>query len=171
MSIESVMPSNHLILCCPLLLLPSIFPSIRVFPSESALGIRWPKDWSFSFSFSISPFSPSEWTGWISLQPKGLSRLFSSTTVQNHQFFGAQPSLWSNSHIQPDYWRNHGFDRYVGENLVMVGPLIVGHMQACIELPEKSLVWHFLSLFDWRHPSPPILPKDNLKSDHFGKWA
>ena len=57
MSIVSVMPSNHLILYCPLLLLPSIFPSIRVFSSESALHIRWPKYWSFSFSFSISPFN------------------------------------------------------------------------------------------------------------------
>ena len=55
MSIESVMPSNHLILCCPLLLLPSVFPSIRVFSNESVLHIRWPKYWSFSFSFSISP--------------------------------------------------------------------------------------------------------------------
>ena len=54
MSIESVMPSNHLILCCPLLLLPSIFPSIRVFLNESVLRIRWPKDWSFSFSISPS---------------------------------------------------------------------------------------------------------------------
>ena len=54
MSIESVMPSNHLILCCPLLLLPSIFPSIRVFSNETVLHLRWPKDWSFSFSLSSS---------------------------------------------------------------------------------------------------------------------
>jgi len=64
MSIESVMPSNHLILCCPLLLLPSVFPSIRVFSSVSALCIRWPKDWSFSFS--ISPFN--EYSGLISFR-------------------------------------------------------------------------------------------------------
>ena len=64
MSIESVMPSNHLILCCPLLLLPSIFPSIRVFSNESVLCIRWPKDWSFSFS--ISPFI--EYSGLISFR-------------------------------------------------------------------------------------------------------
>ena len=62
MSIELVMPSNHLILCCPLLLLPSIFPSIRVFPNESALHIRWPKYWSFSFSISPS----NEYSGLIS---------------------------------------------------------------------------------------------------------
>ena len=102
MSIESVMPSNHLILCHPLLLLPSIFPSIRVFSSESVLCIRWPKYWSFSFSISPSnEYSGliSLLTGWISLQSKGLSRVFSNTTVQKHQFFGAQLSLQSNSHI------------------------------------------------------------------------
>ena len=200
------MPFNHLILCHPLLLLPSIFPSIRVFSNESALRIRWPKYWSFSFSISPSNeysglicfrtfssvqfsrsvvsdswgphesqharppcpsptpgvhsdsrpssqwchpaisssvvplsycpqslaasesfpvsqlfawggqstgvsalasflpkksqgWSPLVWTGWISLQSKGLSRVFSNTTVQKHQFFGAQPSSQSNSHI------------------------------------------------------------------------
>ena len=82
MSTESVMPSSHLILCYPLLLLPSIFPSIRVFSSESVLCIRWPKYWSFSFN--ISP--TSEHPGLISLQSKGLSRVFSNTTVQKHQF-------------------------------------------------------------------------------------
>ena len=103
MSIEAVMPSNHLILCHPLFFLPSIFPSIRVFSNESALCIRWPKYWSFSFSIS-PPIEYSGliflgWTGWISLQSKGLSRVFSNTTVQKHQFFGTQLSLWSNSHI------------------------------------------------------------------------
>ena len=97
MSIKSVMPSKHLILCHPLLLLPSIFPSITVFSSESVLPIRWPKYWSFSFSISpsndIQDWFPLGWTGWISLQSKGLSRVFSNTTVQKHQFFGAQLSL------------------------------------------------------------------------------
>ena len=98
MSIESVMPSNHLILCCPLLLLPSIFVSIRVFSNESALHIRWPKYWSFSFNISTSNEHPRlisilGWTGWISLQSKGLSRVFSNTTVQKHQFFSTQLSL------------------------------------------------------------------------------
>ena len=97
MSIESVMPSIHLIICCPLLLLPSVFPSIRVFSSESALHMRWPKYWSFSFNISPLPMntqdqSPLGWTDWISLQSKGLSRVFSNTTVQKHQFFGAQLS-------------------------------------------------------------------------------
>ena len=101
-SIKSVMPSNHLILCCPLLPLPSIFPSIRVFSNESALRIRWPKYWSFSFSIlptNTQDWSPLGWTGWSSLQSKGLSRVFSNTTVQKHKLFGAQLSSRSNSHI------------------------------------------------------------------------
>ena len=93
MSIESVMSSSHLILCRPLLLLPPIPPSIRVFSNESALSIRWPKYWSSSFSISPS----SEYSGlisfrmdWlISLQSRVLSRVFSNTTVQKHQFFSA----------------------------------------------------------------------------------
>ena len=79
MSIELVMPSNHLILCRPLLLLPSIFPSIRVFSNESVLHIRWPKYWSFSFSISpsneYSGLISLGWTGWISLQSKTLKCL------------------------------------------------------------------------------------------------
>ena len=96
MSIELVMPSNHLILCRPLLLLPSVFPSIRVFSNESVLPIRWPKYWSVSFNISPS----DEYSGlisirmdWISLQSQGLSGVFSNTTVQKHEFFGAQLSL------------------------------------------------------------------------------
>ena len=96
-SIELVMPSKHLVLCHPLLLLSSIFSSIRVFSNESALLIMWPNDWSFSFSISSS----NEYSGlisfrmdWlISLQSKRLSRVFSNTTVQKHQFFGTQLSL------------------------------------------------------------------------------
>ena len=99
MSIELVMPSNHLIFCCPLLLLPSIFPSIRVFSNELILHMRWPK--YISFSSSVLPMNiqdrfPLGLTGLISLQPKGLSRVFSNTTVHKHQFFSVQPSLWSN---------------------------------------------------------------------------
>ena len=97
MSIELVMPSNHLILCCPLLLPPSVFPSIRVFSDESALCIKWPKYWSFNFSISPSSkyqdWFPLGWTGWISLQSKGHSKLFSNTTVQKYQFTSAQLSL------------------------------------------------------------------------------
>ena len=102
MSIESVMPSSHLILCRPLLLLPPIPPSIRVFSNESTLRIRWPKYWSSSFNISPSKEHQDcslRWTGWISLQSKGLSRVFSNTTVQKHQFFSAQLSSQFNSHI------------------------------------------------------------------------
>ena len=101
-SIESMMPSSHLILCHPLLL-PPIPPSIRVFSNDSTLRMRWPKYWSFSFSIIPSKEHPGlisfRMDQWISLQSKGLSRVFSNTTVQKHQFFGAQPSSQSNSHI------------------------------------------------------------------------
>ena len=103
MFIKLVMPSSHRILCLPLLLLPPIPPSIRDFSNESILRMRWPKYWS-SASASVLPmktqdWSPLGWTGWISLQSKGLSRVFSNTTVQKHQFFGVQLSSQSNSHI------------------------------------------------------------------------
>ena len=102
MTIELVILSNHLILCHPLLL-PSIFPSIRVFSNELALPITWPKYWSVHFNISSS----NECTGLISfrmpglssLKSMGLSRVFSNTTVLKHQFFGTQLSLQSNSHI------------------------------------------------------------------------
>ena len=102
-SIESVMPSSRLILCHPLLLLPPILPSIRVFSNESTLRLRWPMYWSSSFSISPSKEIPGlisfrmDWL--IFLQSKGLSSVFSNTIVQKHQFFGAQPSSQSNSHI------------------------------------------------------------------------
>ena len=97
MSIESVMPSNNFILCRPLLLLPSIFPSIRVFSNESALHIRWPKYWSFSFNINPSNEHPGlisyrmDWLDLLAVQ--GRSRVFSNTTVQKHQFFRAQLSF------------------------------------------------------------------------------
>ena len=103
MCIESVMPSSHLILCRPLLLLPQSLPASESFPmsqlftwgSQStgvpALASFLPK--------KFQGWSPSEWTGWISLQSKGLSRVFSNITVQKHQFFIAQFSSQSNSHI------------------------------------------------------------------------
>ena len=102
-SIDSVMPSNHLILCPVLLLLPSVFPSIRVFSIESTLLMRWPKYWSFSFSISSSNEHPgliSFRMYWVDLLVvQGLSRVFSNTAVQKHKSFSAQLSLWSNCHI------------------------------------------------------------------------
>ena len=96
MSIELVIASNHLILCHSLLLLPSILPSIRVFSNELAVRIRWPKYCSFSFNISPSNKHPgliSFRMDWLDLlESKGLSRVFSNTTVQKHQFFGSQLS-------------------------------------------------------------------------------
>ena len=118
MSIESVMQSSHLILCHPLLLLPLIPPSIRVFSNESALHMRWPKYWSFSFSISPSvdwkintqDWSPLGWTGWISLQSKGLSRVFFNTT-----FKSINSSVLSSFHSPTltsihDHRKNHSLD-------------------------------------------------------------
>ena len=103
MSIKSVMPSSHLILCHPLLLLPPTPPSIRVYSSESTVRMRWPKYWSFSFSIIPSKEHPwlisfrMDWLDRLAVQ--GLSRVFSNTTVQKHQLFGNQLSSQSNSHI------------------------------------------------------------------------
>ena len=102
MFIELVMPSNHLVLCHSLFLLPSIFPSIRVLSNESTLYIKWEKYWASTsasvLAMNIQGWFPLGLTGLISLQSKGLSRVF-NTTVQKHQFFGAQLSSQSNSHI------------------------------------------------------------------------
>ena len=114
MSIEWVMPSNHLILCHLLLFLPSIFLSIRVFPKEPVLRIRWPKYWSLSFSIRPSneylDWFPLGLTGLVFLLSKGLSRVFSNTTVQSINSsalsFVYSPTLTS----MHDYWTNHSFD-------------------------------------------------------------
>ena len=103
MSVESVVPSNHLILCHSLLLQPSIFPRIRVFSNESVLPFRWPKYWSFSFSIRPSDeysglnSSRLDWFGLLEVQ--GTLKSLLQTTVQKHQFSGALLSLQSNSHI------------------------------------------------------------------------
>ena len=116
MSIESVTPSNHLILCCPLLLLPSIFPSIRVFSNESALRIKWPKFWSFSFSISTS----NEHPGLISFRMDWLDRSpcsprDSQESSPTPQFKSISSSVLSFFHsptltMLHDYWKNHSFD-------------------------------------------------------------
>ena len=109
MSIESVMPSNHLILCRPLLLLPSIFPSIRVFSNESALHIRWPKYWSFSFSISFS----SEYSGFISFRMDWLDLLAAQVTLKSllQQHNSKAPILWCSTRTSKhDHWKNHSLD-------------------------------------------------------------
>ena len=110
MSIASVMPSNYLILCRPLLFLPSIFPSIRVFSSESALHIKWPKYWSFSFSIIPSKEIPSEWTGWISLQSKDFQE--SSPTPQFKSINSSALSLLHSPTLTSihDHRENHSLD-------------------------------------------------------------
>ena len=114
MSIKSVMSSKHLILCCPLFLLPSIFPSIRVF-SKSQFFASGGQSIGVLASASVLPMNIQDWfplglMDLISWQSKGLARVFSSTTVQKHQFFGAKLSLWSNCYIhtwlleKPQLW-------------------------------------------------------------------
>ena len=110
MSIESVMLSNHFILCHPLLLLPSNFPSTRVFSNELALCIRWPKYWNFSLGsvlpMNIQGWFPLEWTGLI-LQPKGLTTVFSSITICKCWFLCLYDPTLASLH---DCWKNHSFD-------------------------------------------------------------
>ena len=112
MAIDSVMPSNHLFLYCPLLLLPSLIPSIRVFSSELDVRIRWPKYWSFSISPS------NEYSGLISfridwfdlLAVQGALKSLFQHTIQKHQFFGAQPLCGPTLTFIHDYWKNHSLD-------------------------------------------------------------
>ena len=115
MSIESVMPSNHLILGCPLLLPPSIFPSIRVFSNESALRIRWPEYWSFSFSISPS----NEYSGLISSRMDRFDLLAVQRTLKSLlQHHSSKASILQLSFLYSltvtsihDYWKNHSFDQ------------------------------------------------------------
>ena len=150
------MPSNHFILCQPLLFLPSIRPSIKVFSNESALRIRWPKYWSFSFNISPS----KEYSGlisfridWVDLfKSKGLSTVFFNTTVQKHQFFGAQPFLWSNSHIhtrllkKPQLWLD-GLSVYCLSN--------IWTPHHTVRLTLKIILKCFPYPFKVLHPAPP----------------
>ena len=112
--IESMMPSNHLILCHPLLLLPSIFHSIRVFSNESALCTSGQSIEAAALAsvltVNIQGWLPLGLAGWISLQYKGLSRIFSNTTDRKHQLFGTQPSLWYNPHSCTWLLEKHSFD-------------------------------------------------------------
>ena len=111
MPVESTMPSNQPILCRPPLLPPSISPSIRVFSNELfSSGVQSIGATASVLLTNIQSWLPLGLTGWISLPSKGLSSVFSSTTVGKHQFFNAQPSLWSNSHTIHDYWKHHSFD-------------------------------------------------------------
>ena len=165
MSIESVTPPNHLILCCPLLLLPSIFPSIRVFSNESnEFFTSGGQSIGVSTSASVLPMNiqdwfPLGWTGWISLQSKGLSRVFSNTTVQKHQFFGAQPSSQSNSHIHTT----------TGKSIALTRRTFVGKVMSLLFNMLSRLAINFLPrskhlLISWLlSPSTVILEPKKIK--------
>ena len=133
------MASNHLILCRPLLLLLSIFPSIRVFSNESALRITWPKDWSFSCSISPTIEHPGlisfrmDWLDLLAVQ--GLSRVFYNTTVQKHQFFGTQLSSQSNSHIH---------NMTTGKTIALTSRTFVGKVTSLLFNMLSRLVITFL---------------------------
>ena len=159
----SVMPSNYLILCCPFLLLPSIFPSIGVFSNESALHIRWPKYWSFSFRPS------NEYSGLISfridwfdlLAVQGTFKVFSSTTVWRRQFFGTQPSLWSNSHICSGKTIALTIWTFVGKVMSLLFNTLSRFVKAIF--PKNKCF-----LISWlQSPSTLILEPKKMKSDSF----
>ena len=164
MSIESVTPSNHLILCGPFLLPPSIFPSTRVFSKVSVLYIRWPKYWNFSLT-SVLPMNtqdwfPLGWAGWMSLQSKGISRIFSNTTVQKHQFLGAQLSLGS---ILTPYMTT-------GKTIDLTRQTFVGKVMSLLFNMLSWLVITFLPwskhlLISWlQSPSAVILEPKKIKA-------
>ena len=164
MSIQLVMPSNHLMLCHTLLLLPSIFSSIRVFSNESVLYIRWPKYWHFSFLNTHLPMNTQdwfllEWTGWISLQSKGLSRVFSNTTVKK-KLFSAQLSL---------FWLSHPY-MTTGKTTALTRWTFLGKVMSLLLNMLSRLVIAFLPrskrlLMSWlQSPSAMILEPKKAKS-------
>ena len=166
MSIESVMLSNHLILCRPLLFPPSIFPNIRVFSSESALHIRWPKYWSFSFSISPSnEFSElisfrMDWFDLLEVQRALKNQVISSTTIWKHQFLGAQPSLWSNSYLCT--W-------LLAKTIALTVWTFVGKVMPLLFSMVSRLVLAFLPrskhlLISWQSLSAVILEPKKVKS-------
>ena len=164
MSNESVMKSNHLILCCPLFLLPSIFPSIRVFSNESILCIRWPKYWSFSFSISPSNEHPgltSFTMDWLDLLAvPQISRVFSNTSVQKHQLLVLSFLYVPTLTFIHDYWKNHGLTRwtFVGKAMFLLFNWLSRWVIAF--LPRSKCL-----LISWlQSPSAVILEPRRIKS-------
>ena len=152
------MPSNHLILCHPLLLLPSIIPSIRVFSNESVLCIRWPNHWSFSFNISPSNEHSGLFslglTGLISLLSKRLSRVFSNTTVQKHQFSSASFLYSPTVTSIHDYWKNQSFGKVTSLIFNMLSRLVITFLPRSKRLLISCL----------QSPSAVILEPKNIKS-------
>ena len=189
MSIELVMPSNHLILCRPLLLLPSIFPASGSFQMSQFFTLGG-QSIGVSASTSVLPMNiqdwfPLEWTGWISLQSKGLSRVFSNTTVQKHQFFSAQLSFNPTLTSIHDYWKNHSFRVLIPEVLLIQAsitgswfmvsnaysrtdtaccqhllPLSSTHSGSKSVLAQSSILTFLLSAYCWRGFRNPVLLPD-----------
>ena len=168
MSIESIMPYNHLILRGPLLLFCSIFPSIGVFSNELALHIRWPKYWSFSFSVSspknIQDWFPSGLTDWISLQSKGLSRVFSNTTIQKHKFSSCVLLYGA---TRTSIWKNHSFDcmenLFLFKEVGLKGPTKAIYSLECI----SSLILLIFAVHSLKPHSP-----SSYHVPHLGKrWS
>ena len=165
MSIESVIPSNHLILCHPLLLLSLIFPSIGVSSNESVLCIKWPKYWGsasvFVLPMNIQDWSPLGLTDWISLQSKGLWRVFSNTSVQKHHFFSSQLSFIVQ--ISHPYVTT-------GKTIALTRLTFIGKIMSLIFNMLSRLVITFLPrgkhlLISWlQSPSAVILEPKKIKS-------
>ena len=143
MPIESVMLSSHLILCCPLLLLPSTLPASGSFPMNQLFAwggpsIGIPASASF-VSMNTQDLSPSGWTDWISLQSKGLSRVFSNTTVQKHQFFGTQLSSQSKSHPYMTTGKTIALTRHIKHLINISWASLMA--QTVKNLPTKQEIW------------------------------
>ena len=165
MSIESVMPSYHLILCHPL---SSIFLSIRVFSNESVLCIRWSKYWSFSFSISPS-MNIQDWfllglTSWISLQSKGLSIVFSNTTVQSINSSALSFLYGPNLTSIHDYWKTRAFNRwtFVGKVWSLLFDMLFRFVRVCLSRNKCLLI-------SWLQ-SPSAVTLEPNKMDLDKKW-
>ena len=165
-SIESVMPSSHLILCCPLLLLPPIPPSIRVFSDESTLHMRWPKYWSVSFSIIPSKEIPGlisfrmDWLDLLAVQ--GTLKSLLQHQVQKHQFFSTQPSSQSNSHPYMTTGKTIALTRRTFVGKVMSLLLNMLSRSVITFLPRSKRL-----LISWlQSPSVVILEPRKIKSWH-----
>ena len=169
MSIEAVMTSNHLIFCCPLLLLPAILPSIRVFSNELVVHTRWPKYWSFSFSICPS----NVYSGFISFRINWFDPLLSKdsqdSTIWKYQFFRAQLSLWSSSHICIDYRITIALTTwtFVSKVMSLLSNMLLRFVIAF--LPRTKSLNFMATLTTWeRHCSENESSSQKVSSSHCG---
>ena len=163
MSIELVMPSNHLTLCHPLLLPPSIFRIIRIFSNESAPHIRWPTYWSFSFNISssneYSGLIPLGLAGLISLRSKGLSTVFSITTVRKHQLLVLSVLYDSALTSTHDYWKNHSLtlQAFVSKVRFLLFNTLSRFVIVLLPRNKRLLISGLQSLLSWASKSLQML--------------